>query len=235
MKRVARVFGVLSFVALAACDYAGRFQAPNIEFIDSAAPDFADVENRFPLDSQMLSTLMPEHLAGYTQGEIDQIYARLKAGALPDGVFDGAVFVPRHGGPSRDPGGVGIALWKRRVFDGRERLVRSVIGPEAVFPARLFCGQSLLDARRESIIVDYAFVDELPGYRTHLDDPPGRNGWQIRDEMRMVRPGFYLGRSYSGRTFLQNFVLYGIEQHAGETCWPGTQVHAVPSAPVRSR
>ena len=34
-----------------------------------------------------------------------------------------------------------------------------------LFPAKLYCGQSLLDGRRESVIIDYAFTDELPGYR----------------------------------------------------------------------
>ena len=32
-----------------------------------------------------------------------------------------------------------------------------------LFPAKLYCGQSLLDGRRESVIIDYAFTDELPG------------------------------------------------------------------------
>ena len=41
----------------------------------------------------------------------------------------------------------------------------SVDGKEAwlLFPAKLYCGQSLLDSRRESVIIDYFFSDELPG------------------------------------------------------------------------
>ncbi len=62
-----------------------------------------------------------------------------------------------------------------------------------LFPAKLYCGQSLLDGRRESVIIDYAFTDELPGYREHPDSLGGRKGLRIRDEIRMVRPGFYLG------------------------------------------
>ena len=30
-----------------------------------------------------------------------------------------------------------------------------------LFPAKLYCGQSLLDGRRESVIIDYAYNDEL--------------------------------------------------------------------------
>jgi hypothetical protein len=104
-----------------------------------------------------------------------------------------------------------------------------------LFPARLYCGQSLLDGRRESIIIDYAFTDELPGYRERPDYLAGRNGFQIRDEIRMVRPGFYLGRAYAGKAFLLNFTLFNADIARGdgdalakaggasEDCWRGTQ------------
>ena len=104
-----------------------------------------------------------------------------------------------------------------------------------LFPARLYCGQSLLDGRRESIIIDYAFTDELPGYREHPDALGGRQGLRIRDEIRMVRPGFYLGRAYMNRIFALNFTLYNADAAAAgeqefrasrtpEDCWTGTQV-----------
>ena len=77
-----------------------------------------------------------------------------------------------------------------------------------LFPAKLYCGQSLLDSRRESIIIDYAFTDEIEGYQERPDFLAGRRGLRIRDEIRMVRPGFYLGRAYADRAFLLNFTLY---------------------------
>ena len=107
-----------------------------------------------------------------------------------------------------------------------------------LFPAKLYCGQSLLDSRRESIIVDYFFTDEIPGYRQKPDFLAGRNGLAVRDEIRMVRPGFYLGRAYAGKAFLLNFMLYNksIAERDGpafastgkaaEDCWPGTQARA---------
>jgi hypothetical protein len=107
-----------------------------------------------------------------------------------------------------------------------------------LFPARLYCGQSLLDGRRESVIIDYAYTDEIEGYRASPDSLAGRNGLRIRDEIRMVRPGFYLGRAYAHGVFLLNFTLYnaavadaGSERFAGgspvaEDCWTGEQVRA---------
>ena len=38
-----------------------------------------------------------------------------------------------------------------------------------LFPAKIYCGQSLLDARRESVIVDYSYNDEIEGYRKSPD------------------------------------------------------------------
>src|SRR3546814_2369151 len=85
---------------------------------------------------------------------------------------------------------LGRALWKGKVFYRDQRLLRNriedtrllqpLVGSDLVdipkttvngedqwllFPAKLYCGQSLLDSRRESIIIDYAFTDTLPGYR----------------------------------------------------------------------
>ena len=81
-----------------------------------------------------------------------------------------------------------------------------------LFPAKLYCGQSLLDSRRESIIIDYAFTDEIPGYHEMPDKMAGRDGFAVRDEIRMIRPGLYLGRAYIDRAFVVNFVLYN-EEH----------------------
>lgn len=103
------------------------------------------------------------------------------------------------------------------------------------FPAKLYCGQSLLDSRRESVIIDYAFTDDLPGYRPVPDALAGREGLLVRDEIRMVRPGFYLGRAYMAGTFILNFTLYNKEvaqkgseaflnnQQIAEDCWVGYQ------------
>lgn len=104
-----------------------------------------------------------------------------------------------------------------------------------LFPAKLYCGQSLVDGRRESVIVDYHYSDEIEGYRPSPDSLGGRGGLRIRDEIRMIRPGFYLGRAYTNRAFLLNFTLFNAEvanrdgpafargDAIAEDCWPGEQ------------
>jgi hypothetical protein len=273
---------------ISGCD---RGKPPDIKFAPygeayGSKPDFARVEYEFPLTPADLEKLTPENLKALDQEQIDQIYARLTPGPIPDGAFEGGLFFPKGASGDRRlseivgglPGlavelktikleALGGLLWKGKVFYRDDRLLRNRIedtillkpliegdlatipkitvnGKDAwlMFPARLYCGQSLLDSRREAIIIDYFFTDELLGYRQRPDFLAGRNGLQVRDEIRMVRPGFYLGRAYIGKVFLLNFTLYNkeIAEREGaaflktgqvkEDCWLGTQSRKVVAA-----
>jgi hypothetical protein len=164
---------------------------------------------------------------------------------------------------------VGEALWRGKVFFRDERVLRNRIedlsllkkmglvegepkkmqygGKETwlLFPAKLYCGQSLLDARRESIIIDYFFTDEIPGYQESPDYLAGRRGLKVRDEIRMIRPGLYLGRAYLDKAFALNFTLYdkATDDKAREEfiktgtvqqdCWPGTQQRQAAAATAK--
>jgi hypothetical protein len=276
-----RVIGALVLIALVAGGvwWWNRTRNVDVRFADRPL-DFARLEYDYPLSLDERRSLTPARLATYSQEQVDQIYARLTAGPIPDGAYDGDLFFPRgtdsearlaeiiggHVRPRlanlgvRKTEALGRMLWKGKVFYRQERLLRNRIEDLAVlapltggntrgiekisvggrdafllFPARLYCGQSLLDGRRESVIIDYAFTDELPGYRAQPDALGGRSGLRIRDEIRMVRPGFYLGRAYMNRIFGLNFTLYNADAEAAgsadfdagrvaEDCWSGTQV-----------
>jgi len=276
---------LVAILALTAC---GEAPPPEIKFGAygtgyASKPDFARVEHEFPLAPTDLARLTPDNLKVFDQEQIDQIYARLTAGPIPDGPFDGGLFFPKGisgekriaeiiGGLAGLAAGVktekleliGKHLWRGKVFYRDERVLRNRIDDTALlkplidgdlatipkitvngkdqwlmFPARLYCGQSLLDSRRESVIIDYFYTDEIPGYRERPDYLAGRRGLQVRDEIRMVRPGFYLGRAYLGKIFLLNFTLYNKEiasrdaeafvktGRVAEDCWPGTQQRPV--------
>jgi hypothetical protein len=253
--------------------------------------DMARVEREYPLSRTDLQKIMPEMLSTLTQEEIDQIYGRLTAGPIPDGIYMGDLFFARGdntrkrldeilGGIEGRVAGakldvledIGRVLWKGKVFYRDQRVLRNMIADAAVlrpligdpstlmreviprrgwlsavlprdevwllFPAKLYCGQSLLDGRRESVIIDYLYSDEIIGYRPSPDSLGGRGGMRIRDEIRMVRPGLYLGRAYANKMFLLNFVLWNPDVadrdnaafNAGaaiaEDCWPGEQARA---------
>jgi hypothetical protein len=280
-----RLIASLLIVVFAGCDWFGP-RPPDIKFAPydnnyASKMDFAQLEYKFPLNPADLAKITPESLAALDQEQIDQIYARLTAGPIPDGAFDGRVLLPRGTGgqfrPAEIMGGfagmalhlkglsletVGETLWKGKVFFRDERVLRNRIedlsvfqrvglvqgepkkitvnGKDAwlLFPAKLYCGQSLLDSRRESIIIDYFFTDEIPGYQENPDFLAGRRGLRVRDEIRMVRPGFYLGRAYLDRVFALNFTLYNKDVaerelepwksgRSQEDCWTGTQQRLV--------
>ena len=285
----ARTFMLFALLAipLTGCEkisgwFAGK---PNIAFAPygddyASKPDFAQVEYEYPIALKELVKVTPKYLAGLNQEELDQVYARLGSGPIPDGPFDGEIVFPRgSSGKLRAAeiiGGLkglgvnfkgkmletaGEALWKGKVFYRNEKILRNriqdlavlrpIVGPGDIpridvdgkdawllFPAKLYCGQSLIDSRRESIIIDYAFTDELPGYREKPDFLAGRRGLKVRDEIRMVRPGLYLGRAYMDHAFILNFVLYNKDlDKAGraefengqvrDECWSGTQKRIV--------
>jgi len=278
---IAATFGLI------AC---GDVTPPDVPFLAhgesyETKPDLARVEHELPLGPAELMKLTPENIATLSQEQVDQVYARLTAGPVPDGAYNGTFFFADGGGAKRLSelmGGlkglavrikldkletIGQMLWKGKVFYRDQHLLRNMIqdrkllklvvdDPDGLpktdipgrkilgliqddawllFPAKLYCGQSLLDSRRESIIIDYAFNDEIEGYRERPDFLAGRRGLKIRDEIRMVRPGFYLGRAYMGHVFLLNFTLYNKEvAESGDTdfmktgvvaedCWQGSQ------------
>jgi hypothetical protein len=279
MKALPLLLAILALTT--ACD---RGPPKEIEFLAydegyASKPDFARVEYELPLAPADLANLEPGMLKSYTQEQVDQIYARLTAGPIPDGAYDGDLFFPKGisgerrireivgGLPGLAAGAktvklelIGKHLWRGKVFYREQRVLRNRVDDTRLlqplidvdtstlrryeaggrdqwllFPARLYCGQSLLDSRRESVIIDYAYTDEIDGYVEKPDFLAGRRGFNVRDEIRMVRPGFYLGRAYIDKIFLLNFTLYNEEVaeregaafvetgSVAEDCWPGTQ------------
>ena len=262
LKKTIFPFALVSIgLAISSCT-----KDPDIKFMSygedySSKPNFAEVEYKYPLSPVDLQKITPKYLAKLPQEEIDQIYARLSAGPIPNAAFNGDLFFPR--GVSGDLrveeilGGfkglaarfklkkvrlLGKILWKGKVFYKDQMVLRNRINDLKIlaplidgdlstlkklefddektwllFPAKLYCGQSLMDSRRESIIIDYAFTDEIEGYREMPDALAGRRGFKIRDEIRMIRPGFYLGRAYMDRAFILNFTLYNEEIDKNET------------------
>ena len=247
--------------------------------------DLGQVEYKYPLAPGDLARITPANLAALDQEQIDQIYARITAGPIPDGAYDGKILLPRgtsgkfrmaeiaggFGGLALHLKGLAVVdlgetLWRGKVFFRDERVLRNRIEDLAVlkkmglvedepkkmsfggketwllFPAKLYCGQSLLDSRRESVIIDYFFTDDIPGYQEKPDFIAGRRGLRVRDEIRMVRPGFYLGRAYMDKVFGLNFTLYNKEVaerdgpgfmktgQVNDDCWTGTQPRATFSA-----
>jgi hypothetical protein len=57
--------------------------------------DLAQVDYKYPIAPAELARVTPEYLAKLDQEQLDQLYARLTAGPIPDGAFDGRILLPR--------------------------------------------------------------------------------------------------------------------------------------------
>jgi hypothetical protein len=118
-----------------------------------------------------------------SQEELDDLFLSSDAGPIPAGVSEGRAIVA--------PGttlGAGLQpllhlAWRGKVFYPERQALLNRVGPLGVLIARaqVYRAKSLAD-RREAIVLDYS-VSSLP-FRA------------IRDEMREVAPGLYLGVVY---------------------------------------
>ncbi len=226
-----------------------RTGAPPIRFAPPGT-DVARLRADFALTDVERRALSPETMRALTQEQVDQIYARLNAGPIPDGPFTGDLFFPRDRdgraqvrelsdaspnilGPvaAMPIERLGRVFWRGKVFFRAQSIVRNRIEELSIlkpiisdsdtipkltfdgqttwllFPARLSCGDSRFDPTRHSIVIDYAETDQIEGYRRVPDRLAGAEGLKIRDEVRFVRPGFFLGRAYFGPRFGVNFTL----------------------------
>lgn len=140
-----------------------------------------------PLDLAHLQTLTPD--------ELDELFRQSPAGAIPDGEADGVVLLA-SGTDLTGPLSKLIHLvgWKGKVFDrGKGELLNRIspVGLEAV-RAKVYKEASWLD-EKETIVLDYSKTSLVAQW--------------IRDEIREVSPGVYLGLVFWERSKILHFAL----------------------------
>ena len=127
--------------------------------------------------------------------ELDALFGSLEAGPIPDGRASGAILI---GSGTRLDVAVATAVralaWKGKVFDARAGVLRNRVLPVGLHavPAKVYRGASRLDGRN-CVVIDYSRTSLVAHF--------------IRDEIRLVRPGLYLGRAYWGRSLMFDFAL----------------------------
>jgi hypothetical protein len=138
-----------------------------------------------------LTSVTVDDMRQMRQVELDEIYSLALPGEMPDGESQGtAVFFP--GSLINTPAQLLASLfWQGKIFDTEDGvLVNKVFGFHAI-KAQIYFGDSLFDGK-ESIIIDYSNTSLVAR--------------RIRDEIREVSPGVYLGRAYL-RTLLGDFMV----------------------------
>jgi hypothetical protein len=136
-----------------------------------------------------------KQLLKMSQQELDALFSAHDAGPLPDGEAKGtAIIAPGTAGSEKIAELINIFGWQGKVFDAKAGLLRNhilAIGLKAII-ARVYKGPSLLDGK-ECIVLDYSDTSLVASH--------------VRDEIRQMEPGFYLGKVYWDKGRLIDFSL----------------------------
>lgn len=134
-------------------------------------------------------------LLAMTQTGLDELFRASPPGDIPDGSAKGtAIIAPGTRYSLHIAEIINIFGWQGKVFDAEKGLLKNKVLPfgiEAVV-AKVYKDKSWLDGE-ECIVLDYSETSLLAHY--------------IRDEIRLIEPGFYLGKVYWGKERLIDFCL----------------------------
>ena len=129
------------------------------------------------------------------QEELDTLFKQHDAGPIPDGEAKGtAIIAPGTTFSDEIAAMVSIFAWQGKVFDAEHGFLRNNILPFGLkaIVAKVYKAPSLLDGK-ECIVLDYSDTSLLASH--------------IRDEIRMIEPGVYLGKVYWDENRLIDFAL----------------------------
>ena len=136
-----------------------------------------------------------KQLLQMSQKQLDELFSAHDAGPIPDGEARGtAIIAPGTAMSEQIATFINIFAWQGKVFDAKAGLLRNhilALGLKAII-ARVYKGPSLLDGK-ECIVLDYSETSLVASH--------------IRDEIRQIEPGFYLGKVYWDKGRLIDFSL----------------------------
>jgi len=136
-----------------------------------------------------------KQLLKMSQQELDAMFSAHEAGPIPDGEAKGtAIIAPGTSSSEAIAEFIKLFAWQGKVFDAKAGVLRNhilAIGLKAII-ARVYKGPSLLDDK-ECIVLDYSETSLVASH--------------VRDEIRMIEPGFYLGKVYWDKKRLIDFSL----------------------------
>ena len=140
-------------------------------------------------------TYSVEDLLKMSQSDLDALFSANEAGPIPDGqangtaiIAPGTVFIPQIAAL------VNVFAWQGKVFDAKAGLLRNRILPLGLnaIVAKIYKAPSWLDGK-ECIVLDYSETSLVAQW--------------IRDEIRLIQPGLYLGKVYWEKARLFDFAL----------------------------
>jgi hypothetical protein len=130
-----------------------------------------------------------------SQADLDALFTNSPAGNIPDGEADGtAIVAPGTTYSATIAKFVSNFAWQGKVFDAKKGVLRNRILPFGLnaILAKVYKGPSWLD-NKECIVLDYSDTSIIAQW--------------IRDEIRQIDPGLYLGKVYWDKKRLIDFAL----------------------------
>ena len=127
--------------------------------------------------------------------QLDALFHKSPAGDIPNGEGDGTAIIKPGSSVSDDFARfVHKFTWKGKVFDATKGELRNKILPlgHTAIAAKVYKDKSWFD-QKECIVLDYSKTSFVAR--------------AVRDEIREVAPGIYLGIVYWGKTKLIHFAL----------------------------
>jgi hypothetical protein len=119
--------------------------------------------------------------------QLDALFANAPAGEIPVGNGSGQALMATGTFAARPLLTITRLLaWQGKVFDGPSHTLRNLISPFGfkAITADVYVDASLLDGR-PCIVLDYSKTSRVAGF--------------VRDEIRQVGPGLYVGLVYAGK------------------------------------
>jgi hypothetical protein len=130
-----------------------------------------------------------------SQAQLDELFRNSPPGEIPDGEAEGtAIIAPGTTYSDNLARFVNHFAWQGKSFDAKKGVLRNRILPFGLnaIIARVYKGPSWLDGK-ECIVLDYSDTSLLAHW--------------IRDEIRLIGPGMYLGKVYWDKDRLIDFAL----------------------------
>jgi len=130
-----------------------------------------------------------------SQAELDALFTGSAAGKIPNGEAQGtAIIAPGTTYSAEIASFISHFAWQGKTFDAKNGTLKNRLtsfGFNAII-AKVYKGPSWLDGK-ECIVLDYSETSIVAGW--------------IRDEIRQIGPGLYLGKVYGGKKRLIDFAL----------------------------
>lgn len=130
-----------------------------------------------------------------SQEQLDALFSAHEAGPIPNGEAKGtAIIAPGTQYSAEIAAAINHFAWQGKVFDAEHGFLRNMILPFGLkaIVAKVYKGPSWLDGK-ECIVLDYSETSIVASH--------------IRDEIRMIEPGTYLGKVYWDKKRLIDFAL----------------------------